>query len=143
MMLMIAWGKHWSPCATKVLGYGIGEALRDGMGRGMLRKEPDSMRATQFVRRGLIAFATVATLSAGFAGVTSAQQSVIDGDDAIVWMPIPGYTYDVIHVNGERSALLAVGGAGANFPVAVRFLPDFDGAAIMNIVTPDVIAERQ
>jgi len=100
------------------------------------------MRATQFVRRGLIAFATVATLSAGFAGVTSAQ-SVIDGDDAIVWNPIPGYTYDVISVNGERSSLLAIGGAGANFPVAVRFLPEFDGAAIMNIVTPDVIAERQ
>ncbi len=98
------------------------------------------MRATQFVRRGLIAFATVATLSAGFAGVASA---VIDGDDAIVWNPIPGYDYEIVHVDGERSSLLAVGGPAANHPVAVRFLPDFDGAAIMNIVQPDVIAERQ
>ena len=45
------------------------------------------MRATQFVRRGLIAFATVATLSAGFAGVAGAE-AVIDGDDAIVWNPV-------------------------------------------------------
>jgi hypothetical protein len=101
------------------------------------------MRATQFVRRGLIAFATVATLSAGLAGVASAD-AVIDGDDAIVWNPIPGYDYEVIHTpDGERSSLLAIGGPAANHPVAVRFLPDFDGAAVMNIVTPDVIAERQ
>lgn len=100
------------------------------------------MRATQFVRRGLIAFATVATLSAGFVGAAGAQ-AVIDGDDAIVWGPIPGYTYDVVHTDGERTAILALGvpGVAAN-PVAVRFLPDFDGAAIMNIVTPDVVAER-
>lgn len=100
------------------------------------------MRATQFVRRGLIAFATVATVSAGLAGAASAD-AVIDGDDAIVWNPIPGYDYEVIHADGARSSLLAIGGPAADHPVAVRFLPDFDGAAIMNIVTPDVIAERQ
>lgn len=100
------------------------------------------MRATQFVRRGLIAFATVATVSAGLVGVASAD-AVIDGDDAIVWNPIPGYDYQIIHSNGERSSLLAIGGPAAAHPVAVRFLPDFDGAAIMNIVAPDVIAERQ
>lgn len=99
------------------------------------------MRATQFVRRGLIAFAAVATLSAGFVGAAGAQ-AVVDGDDAIVWNPIPGYTYDVVHTDGERTAILGIGGAGALNPVAVRFTPDFDGAAIMNIVTPDVIAER-
>jgi len=99
------------------------------------------MRATQFVRRGLIAFAAVATLSAGFVGVAGAQ-AVVDGDDAIVWGTIPGYTYDVVHTDGERTAILGIGGAGALNPVAVRFTPDFDGAAIMNIVTPDVIAER-
>ncbi|MCA9877166.1 MAG: hypothetical protein KC442_05280 [Thermomicrobiales bacterium] len=99
------------------------------------------MRATQFVRRGLIAFAAVATLSAGFVGAAGAQ-AVVDGDDAIVWNPIPGYDYEIVHTNGERSSLLAVGGPAAYHPVAVRFLPDFDGAAIMNIVTPDVIAER-
>ena len=100
------------------------------------------MRATQFVRRGLIAFAAVATLSAGFVGAAGAQ-AVIDGDDAIVWNPIPGYDYEIVHVDGERSSLLAVGNEAALHPVAVRFLPDFDGAAIMNIVMPDVIAERQ
>lgn len=99
------------------------------------------MRATQFVRRGLIAFATVATLSAGFVGAAGAQ-AVIDGDDAIVWGPIPGYDYEVVHTEGERTAILAIGGPAAANPVAVRFLPDFDGAAIMNIVTPDVIAQR-
>ena len=70
------------------------------------------MRATQFVRRGLIAFAAVATLSAGFVGAAGAQ-AVIDGDDAIVWDPIPGYTYDVVHTDGERTAILALGGAGS------------------------------
>ena len=99
------------------------------------------MRATQFVRRGLIAFAAVATLSAGFVGAAGAQ-AVVDGDDAIVWNPIPGYTYDVVHTDGERTAILGIGGAGALNPVAVRFVPDFDGAAVLNIVTPDVIAER-
>jgi len=99
------------------------------------------MRATQFVRRGLIAFAAVATLSAGFVGAAGAQ-ATIDGDDAIVWNPIPGYTYDVVHTEGERTAVLGIGGPAANNTVVVRFLPDFDGAAIMNIVTPDVIAER-
>ena len=99
------------------------------------------MRATQFVRRGLIAFATVATLSAGFAGVAGAE-AVIDGDDAIVWNPVPGYDYSVVHTEGERTALLATSNGAGLHEVAVRFLPDFDGAAIMNIVSPDVIAER-
>ena len=50
---------------------------------------------------------------------------------------------DVVHTEGERTAVLGIGGPGATNPVVVRFVPDFDGAAIMNIVTPDVIAERQ
>lgn len=100
------------------------------------------MRATQFVRRGLIAFAAVATLSAGFVGAAGAQ-SMIDGDDAIVLGTVPGYDLQIVHTTaGERSAILGIGGSAANFPVAVRFLPDFDGAAIINVVTPDVIAER-
>ncbi|MBL8126089.1 MAG: hypothetical protein JNM64_00535 [Chloroflexia bacterium] len=99
------------------------------------------MRATQFVRRGLIAFAAVATLSAGFVGAAGAQ-AVIDGDDAIVWNPIPGYDYEVVHTDGERTAVLALGGPAALHPVAVRFVPDFDGAAIMNLIAPDVIAQR-
>ena len=44
-----------------------------------VRKEPDSMRATQFVRRGLVAFAAVATLTLGFSGVASAQSPGVAG----------------------------------------------------------------
>ena len=106
------------------------------------------MRATQFVRRGLIAFAAVATLSLGFTGVASAQGpgwspgAVVDGDDAIVWVPAPGYAYDIVHADGARSSLLAVGIAGGTHPVAVQFLPDFDGAAVIDPRGEDVIAER-
>ena len=100
------------------------------------------MRATQFVRRGLIAFATVATLSAGFAGAAGAQ-ATIDGDDAIVWIPVPGYANEVVHTpSGERSAVLGISTGGGTAPVVVRFLPEFDGAAVMYLVQPDVIAER-
>lgn len=99
------------------------------------------MRATQFVRRGLVAFAAVATISAGLAGAASAQ-AVIDGDDAVVWNPIPGYDYEVVHTEGERTAVLGVSNGAGTAPVVVRFLPDFDGAAVMYLVQPDVIAQR-
>ena len=105
------------------------------------------MRATQFVRRGLIAFAAVAT----FRPVSlererrRAPRAVIDGDDAIVWNPIPGLRLRSRALpDGARTALLAdLQRWPGLHPVAVRFLPEFDGAAIMNIVLPDVIAERQ
>jgi hypothetical protein len=111
------------------------------------------MRATQFVRRGLVAFAAVATLTLGLTGVASAQGpgalpgnspgAVVNDDDAFVWVPIPGYAYDVVLVDGVPSAVLAVGVTGGLFPVAVEFLPPIDGAAI---ITPgaiaDVVAER-
>jgi len=103
------------------------------------------MRATQFVRRGLVAFAAVATLTLGLSGVASAQSpgAVIDDDDAIVFQPVPGYAYDIVHADGVRSSILAVGVAGGDYPVVVEFLPAFDGAAI---ITPgaiaDVVAER-
>ena len=38
MMLRITWGEHWSRSAMTVLGCGIGEALPDGMGRGMYER---------------------------------------------------------------------------------------------------------
>jgi hypothetical protein len=111
------------------------------------------MRATQFVRRSLIAFAAVATLSLSFSGVAGAQGpgafpgnspgAVIDNDDAIVFVPIPGFAYDIVHTDGERTAVLAVGLLDSTEPVVVEFLPDFSGAAI---ITPgaieDVVAER-
>jgi hypothetical protein len=110
-----------------------------------VRKEPDSMRATQFVRRGLVAFAAVATLTLSLSGVASAQSpgAVINGDDAIVWVPVLGYAYDIVYVDGAPSAVLATGTAGAKSPVVVEFQPVIDGAAI---ITPgaiaDVVAER-
>ncbi|MFN8592672.1 MAG: hypothetical protein U0031_14535 [Thermomicrobiales bacterium] len=100
------------------------------------------MRATQFVRRGLVAFAAVATVSAGLAGAAGAQ-AVIDGDDAIVWNPVPGYDYEVVHTpDGDRTAVLGVSNGAGTAPVVVRFTPDFDGAAVMYLVQPDVIAQR-
>jgi len=112
------------------------------------------MRATQFVRRGLIAFAAVATLSLGLSGAVNAQGpgalpgnspgAVVDGDDAIVYVPVPGYVYDVVHVNGERSAILGVGVVGGVNPVVVQFMPDFDGAAVFEpgSLADSVIADR-
>src|SRR5215203_1176569 len=118
-----------------------------------VRKEPDSMRATQFVRRGLVAFAAVATLTFGLSGVASAQGpgalpgtspgAGVDNGDAIVYVPIPGYAYDVVHTDGTRTAILAVGITGGLNPVVVEFLPDFTGAAIITPgPTGDVFAPR-
>ncbi len=103
------------------------------------------MRATQFVRRGLVAFAAVATLTLGLSGVASAQSpgAITVDDDAFVFLPVPGYAYDIVFVDGAPSAVLATGVAGGLFPVVVEFQPDIDGAAI---ITPgaiaDVVAER-
>ena len=103
------------------------------------------MRATQFVRRGLVAFAAVATLTLGLSGVASAQSpgATIFDDDAFVFNPVFGYAYDIVTTDGDPTAILAVGTAGGNWPVVVEFMPDIDGAAI---ITPgdiaDVVAER-
>ena len=103
------------------------------------------MRATQFVRRGLVAFAAVATLTLGLSGVASAQSpgGVTVGDDAIVFGAVPGYVYDIVYVDGAPSAALGVGVAGGRFPVAVEFVPAIDGAAV---ITPgaieDIVAQR-
>ena len=112
------------------------------------------MRATQFVRRGLVALAAVATLTFGLSGVASAQApgalpgtspgAVIAADGTpVVFNAITGYAYDIVHTDGARTAILAVGITGGVNPVVVEFLPDFTGAAI---ITPgpaaDVMAQR-
>src|SRR5688572_28184671 len=70
----------------------------------VVRKEPVSMRATQFIRRGLIAFAAVASLSLGLVGVASAQSSGTAGftpdGDPVVLNPIPGYDYALVNTPG-------------------------------------------
>jgi hypothetical protein len=103
------------------------------------------MRATQFVRRGLIASAAVATLMGGFAGMAGAQGPAIEPNgSAVVWSPIPGYTYEPVHTpSGDLAGVLATSTGGGTFPVVVRFMPDIDGAAVINLVEPDVIAPRQ
>jgi hypothetical protein len=111
------------------------------------------MRATQFVRRGLVAVAAIATLTFGLSGVASAQGAGalpgtspgagVDNGDAIVYVPVPGYAYDVVHTDGVRTAILAVGITGGLNPVVVEFLPDFTGAAIITPgPTGDVVAPR-
>jgi hypothetical protein len=103
------------------------------------------MRATQFVRRGLVAFAAVATLTLGLSGVAGAQSpgAVTNDDDAFVYVPVPGYAYDIVYVDGAPSSILGVATAGGIWPVVVEFHPDVNGAAI---ITPgaiaDVVAER-
>ncbi len=100
------------------------------------------MRATQFVRRGLVAFAAVATLTFSLAGVASAQQpgafpenspgALIEAatGGAVVYNPITGYTYDIVRTDGSPTAVLAVGVVGGLRPVVVEFLPDLGRAAI-------------
>jgi hypothetical protein len=107
------------------------------------------MRATQFVRRGLVAFAAVATVTFGLSGVASAQGpggspgAVVDPFDnaAISYVPVPGYDYDVVTTDGARTAVLAVGGPAADNAVVVQFLPEFGGAAIVDPVNGNLIAE--
>lgn len=101
------------------------------------------MRATQFVRRGLIAFAAVATLSLGFAGVAGAQSSgtadfTPDGDP-VVLNPIFGYDYELITTPGVgQTAILGIGLFPGSETVVVRFGPDVAGASVINVTTPDV-----
>ena len=103
------------------------------------------MRATQFVRRGLIAFAAVASLSLGFVGVASAQSSgaagfTVDGDP-VVLNPIPGYNYDLINTPGYgQTAVIGVGLYPGSETVVVRFTPDVSGPTVINLTSPDVVA---
>jgi hypothetical protein len=113
------------------------------------------MRATQFVRRGLIAFATVALFSTGLAGGASAQigtgsigcgsAGVSPDNDAIVVTAAPGYSCALLSTPGHgEQAILSVGLVPSAHPVAVVFFPDINGAAVLNPSTlvDDVIAER-
>ena len=87
------------------------------------------MRATQFVRRGLVAFAAVATLTLGLSGVASAQGpaalpgtspgAVVSAGTAVVYNPVTGYAYDVVVVEGAPSAVLATGITGGLHDVVV------------------------
>jgi len=81
----------------------------------------------------------------GLTGVASAQSpgATIFDDDAFVFNPVFGYSYDIVTTDGAPTAILAVGVAGGLFPVVVEFLPAIDGAAIINPgVAADIIAER-
>ncbi len=110
------------------------------------------MRATQFVRRGLVAFAAVATLTLSFAGVASAQQPAAFPENApgalietatggaVVYNPITGYAYDIVRTDGLPTAVLAVGVTGGLNTVVVEFLPDLGSAAIFTPGPgPDII----
>jgi hypothetical protein len=108
------------------------------------------MRATQFVRRGLIAFAAVAVASTGLMGAVSADSPIqggtagnTDDGDAVVAIPVPGYTYELINTPGYGdTAILAQGIVPGTPPVVVKFVPDINGAGVLYLVQPDVIASR-
>ena len=107
------------------------------------------MRATQFVRRGLIAFATVAIVSTGLAGAASAQTigcgtaGISVDNDAIVVGTAPGYLCGLVSTPGHgETAILAVGVVPSAHPVSVIFIPDVNGAAVINPIGDDVRAER-
>jgi hypothetical protein len=107
------------------------------------------MRATQFARRGLVAFAAVATLTLGLSGVASAQGpaalpgtspgAVVSAGTAAVYNPVTGYAYDVVVVEGAPSAILATGITGGLHDVVVEFLPDLGAAAIINPAGDNII----
>jgi len=101
------------------------------------------MRATQFVRRGLIAFAAVATLSLGFTGMASAQSGGSAGftpdGDPVVLNSIFGYDYELITTDGfGQTAILAVGLFPGSETVVVQFRPDITGASVIDPVGGDV-----
>ena len=103
------------------------------------------MRAAQYVRRGLIAFAAVASLSLGFVGVASAQSSGSAGftpdGDPVVLNPIPGYNYDLITTPGYgQTAVIGIGLGPGSETVVVRFQPDVAGPSVINLTSPDVVA---
>jgi hypothetical protein len=81
----------------------------------------------------------------GLTGVASAQSpgATIFDDDAFVFNPVFGYAYDIVTTDGDPTAILAVATPGGTWPVVVEFLPDVDGAAIINPgAIADVVAER-
>ena len=102
------------------------------------------MRATQFVRRGLIASAAVASLMGGFSGIAGAQGPTIEPNgSAIVWPTVPGYDITPVHApEGDLAGVIGVSTGAGDYPVVVRFLPDVNGAAVMYLTQPDVIANR-
>ncbi len=102
------------------------------------------MRATQFVRRGLIASAAVATMMGGFAGIAGAEGPAIEPNgSAVVWSAVPGYDITPVHTGaGDLAGVIGTSSGGGTYPVVIRFVPDIDGAAVMYLVQPDVIAER-
>ena len=103
------------------------------------------MRATQFVRRGLIAFAAVASLSLGFVGVASAQSSGTAGftpdGDPVVLSAIPGYNYELVNTPGYgQTAVLGIGLYPGSEAVVVQFTPDISGPTVIDPVSGNVAA---
>lgn len=103
------------------------------------------MRATQFVRRGLIAFAAVASLSLGFVGVAGAQSSGTAGftsdGDPIVLNPVPGYDYALVDTPGYgQTAVIGIGLYPGSHAVVVQFTPDVSGPTVIDPVGGNLTA---
>ena len=103
------------------------------------------MRAAQLVRRGLIAFAAVASMSLGFVGVASAQSSGTAGftpdGDPVVLAVIPGYDYALVNTPGYgQTAVIGIGLFPGSETVVVQFTPDVSGPTIVDPVTGNLAA---
>ena len=63
--------------------------------------------------------------------------------DAVVAIPVPGFTYELINTPGYGdTAILAQGIVPGTPAVVVKFVPDINGAGVLYLVQPDVIASR-
>jgi hypothetical protein len=103
------------------------------------------MRATQYVRRGLIAFAAVASMSLGLVGVASAQSSGTAGftadGDPVVLNPVPGYDYVLINTPGYGdTAVLGLGLYPGSQAVVVQFTGDVSGPTIIDPLNGNLAA---
>ena len=99
------------------------------------------MRASQFVRRGLVGVAAASLVTIGAAGAAGAQ-AVTHDDDALVVNGVAGYDVGMVSTDGVPSSLLLQNNGRGAYDVVVIFLPDFDGAAIVDPLLGETIAER-
>ena len=91
------------------------------------------MRAS-LLRRGLIALAAVGMISTVAVQAASAD-SYVDRNDAVVVHPNPGYNATFVNGPTDPVAIILTSNGAGSVPLAVQFVPNYDGATI---ITPGV-----